>query len=623
MKKILLILLLSSLSLFGGQKVVLQLMWQHQFQFAGYYAAKELGYYEDVGIDLEIKPFGLTTDLATVIEKKEADFTIGRSSLLIKASDGKDIVALGAIFQQSPLILIARGDSGINTIEDLKGKRIMLTNDVKESASVLAMLSSKGLTKEKIQILPHSFNLDDLISAKTDAFIAYASNQPIIMADRGIDYKIFNPKDYGFHFYSDILFTSSAFIKKNPKLTKDFYEATLKGWAYAFSHIVETAELVHSRYNTQNKTLLQLIKEAESLKRLAYDGETPLGYLDKNRLHDIIKIYQVLGLATKNIDLDSFIYEHNHPKKFFFSLEYDELFYIPVIIVLLLIGLASIIIFVSLERQWLHTQNDLNQEIEKQKEKIEKQNKLIIAQSKLAAVGEMLSNIAHQWRQPLNIITLNTVKMETAALLGKTFNDKELLCVTEEINRQAQYLSQTIDDFRSYFNADTQNVAPFNLKETVQKTTDLAKDLFSSHFIEAVITVDDCVIEHNESLFIQALINIYNNAIDAIAQKKPAHRYFFVNLQQHNDQKIVLSFKDSGGGIDKDVIDKIFEPYYSTKHSSKGTGLGLYITYEIITKHLNGTLEVRNANYSYKGQRLKGAEFILTLPPCSCNVAAT
>ncbi|MCF6310732.1 MAG: ABC transporter substrate-binding protein [Sulfurimonas sp.] len=225
MKKLLLLLLLS-LSLFAvqkpAQKVVLQLSWLHQFQFAGYYVAKEFGLYKEAGIDIEINEFNHGVDISSIIEKKEADFTIGRSSLLIDKANGKDVVALGAIFQNSPLMLMTRDDTGMNTVADLKGKKIMLTDDAKGTASIMAMLFANGLSKKDIQVIPHSFNLDDLIDKNTDAMGCYISNEPIQMADKGIGYKIFNPKDYGFHFYSDIVFTSSKFIKNNPKLTKKF-----------------------------------------------------------------------------------------------------------------------------------------------------------------------------------------------------------------------------------------------------------------------------------------------------------------------------------------------------------------------------------------------------------------
>jgi signal transduction histidine kinase len=231
-------------------------------------------------------------------------------------------------------------------------------------------------------------------------------------------------------------------------------------------------------------------------------------------------------------------------------------------------------------------------------------------------VGEMLANIAHQWRQPLNIISLNTAKMETSILFGGEINKDDIRQVSEEINRQSQYLSDTIDDFRNYFNSDTERMAPFNLKDAITKVTELTKDSFNNYFIESVITVYDCAITHNESLFMQALLNIYNNARDAIIQSGTGPRYFFVNLRCNGDNA-VISIKDSGGGIDNEVMPRIFEPYYTTKHLSQGTGLGLYITYEIVTKHLNGTLEVYNRSYQYKGRHLKGAEFIITIPRAS------
>lgn len=612
MKTIFLLLYLS-VSLFAAQKVVLQLNWKNQFQFAGYYVAKELGYYKEAGIDVEIKEFDFNTDISNVIENGKADFAVGRSSLLIDKINGKDVVALGAIYQESPMILLTRDDTGINTIKDLKHKRIMLTKDARETAAIMAMLFSNGLSKEDVLIEPHSFNLDDLINKKTDAMASYISNEPIRMEDKGIGYKIFDPKEYGFHFYSDILFTSSKFIKKNPKLTKDFYDATMKGWQYAFDNISQTAEIINNHYNTQHKTLLQLIKEGEILKHLAFKKDTPLGYLDKKQLNDIVKVYQVLGIATKDIDIDSFIYEYNHPMELAFKLKYKDIWFLVIIFILLLVSLNFILLFVSLRNRWIHTQSHLNQTIERQKEKIDRQHKIIIIQSKIAAIGEMLTNIAHQWRQPLNIISLNTAKIETSLLLGQEMKKEEILQISNDINLQTQYLSHTIDDFRNYFNSNMESFEPFNIQDAIKKVNELTKEVFRNSRIETVVSVDDCVITHNENLLIQSLLNIYNNAKDAIVESEVPYRYFFVDVRC-DAQKIVIVLKDSAGGIDSEIIEKIFEPYFTTKHKSKGTGLGLYITYAIITQHLKGTISAHNVEYKYQGHDLKGAEFYIVIP---------
>ncbi|MDO8453672.1 MAG: ABC transporter substrate-binding protein [Sulfurimonas sp.] len=613
MKKFILILFLSSMSLFATQKIVLQLNWLSQFQFAGYYVAKEMGYYKDVGMDVEIKEFNNQIDLSSVVKKDGADFAVGRSSLLIDKINGKDVVALGAILQEDPLMLLVRDDSNISSLSDLKNKQIMLTDDAKSTASIMAMLSSSGITQKDIEIVPHSFNLDDLIKRKVDAVASYISNEPIVMEDKGIGYKIFHPKDYGFQFYSDILFTSSDFIKKNPKLTRDFYEASIKGWEYAFENISHTAEIIYKRHNTQHKTLIQLIKEGEILKRLAYSKNGTIGNLDIDRLNDIVKVYKVLGLSSKDVNLDTFIYEYNHPKELIFKLSYDRIFHIALLVVIFLIILTFVILFISFRKHWLHTKGDLKKEIANQKKEIEKQNKLILVQSRMAAIGEMLSNIAHQWRQPLNIISLNTVKIETSILLGNKMANEDLLEVTGEINRQSQYLSQTIDDFKNYFNSNVDSLAPFNLEDAIQKLNKLTKDTFNNSHIEIVVRVEDCTLAQNESLFIQALLNIYNNAIQAIIEREATYRYFFVDAKRDANGAI-LTLKDSGGGIDAESMSKIFEPYYTTKHKSKGTGLGMYITYGIITEQFGGAISVNNAEYDYMGHTLKGAEFIITIP---------
>jgi diguanylate cyclase (GGDEF)-like protein/PAS domain S-box-containing protein len=328
--------------------ITLQLSWLNQFQFAGYYIAKEKGFYNKVGINVNIKEFSQNTDIIEELKNKKADFIVGRSSFIIEKANGHDVVALGAIYQESPLILLVKKDSNINTIKDFKNKNIMITSDAKYSASILAMLSANGIGTKDFITQTHSFNINDLIEGKTDAMASYLSNEVVELERRGIEYKIFNPKDYGFHFYNDILFSSSSFINNNQKLTKDFYEASIKGWEYAFDNIAETAELIYSKYNTQNKSFISLLREGEILKKLAYANNESLGYLDEDKLDKIVDVFKLFGLIQKDINLDELIYSENPHKKLklTFSDNEQKLLYISLFFILIIF---SVIIY-SLKR---------------------------------------------------------------------------------------------------------------------------------------------------------------------------------------------------------------------------------------------------------------------------------
>ncbi len=326
MKKVILILISIPILLFANtnKKITLQLNWLNQFQFAGYYIAKEKGFYNEVGIDLDIKEFTSNTNLIEMIKTKKVDFAVGRSSLLIDKINGEDVVALGAIFQESPLVLLVRKDSNINSVKDLKNKNIMITSDASSSASILAMLIANGLRENDFMAQKHSFNVNDLINGTTDAMASYLSNEPILLKDKNIEYKVFDPKDYGFNFYSDILFTSSKFIKDHPKLTKDFYDATIKGWMYAFENIGETAEIIFEKYNTQNKSLIYLVKEGEVLKKLAYVNDEEIGHLDEKKLRSITSVFKLVGLSNSDIDENEFIYDENPHKTMIFEFTHEE-----------------------------------------------------------------------------------------------------------------------------------------------------------------------------------------------------------------------------------------------------------------------------------------------------------
>jgi polar amino acid transport system substrate-binding protein len=294
--------------------VTLQLQWLDQFQFAGYYIAKEKGFYKDVNLDVKILKYQNDLKIIDSIISQEATFATGRTSLLIHKNNGYPVVALAAIFQHSPAALLVT-DKNIKKPIDLKNKRIMISPDAITSASYMSMLFSEGMMEDNFTVQQHSFNLNDLIDGKTDAIASYISNEPYRLERKGIEYKYFHPKDYGFDFYGDILYTSEIELENNPKDVENFTKASLKGWKYAFENIEETAKLIQKKYNSQNKTLDELIYEGKILKELAYSNNKTIGDISKNKFNEIAKVYRLLGLIKKDYKVDDFIYDINSPKK--------------------------------------------------------------------------------------------------------------------------------------------------------------------------------------------------------------------------------------------------------------------------------------------------------------------
>jgi len=308
-----LIILVSNLFSKDLERINLQLDWLNQFQFAGYYIAKEKGFYKEKGLDVKINEFTTETNLVEKVLKNEHTYAVGTSSLIIDKMDNKDIVLLAAIFQNSPLTFISLKKSNINSIFDFKNKKIMITSTTINSASIKSLIKSHNIKYDDITFVPHSFDINDLIKGKVDVITAYLSNEPYILKNKNIEFNLFNPVDYGFDFYSGLLFTSSKEVKNNPKRVKEFYEASIKGWKYAFSNIKESAKIIYEKYNTQNKTLDALIYEAKILKDLAQKNNPAyLGYINPIKINEIKKLYLLLGLTTySKIDFDNFIFDDN------------------------------------------------------------------------------------------------------------------------------------------------------------------------------------------------------------------------------------------------------------------------------------------------------------------------
>ena len=287
-------------------------MWLDQFEFAGFYAAKEKGFYKEFGLDVQIKKYNSTLNMADEVLENRADFGTDSSALIIEKSNGKDIILLGSIFQSSPLVLLSLKNSNFNSLKDLKNKKLMITKDQQKFAPLLSMLTSEGLSLSDLQLLEHSFDVNDLINKNTDLMLAYTTNEPDLLRSKGFESKIFHPKDYGFDFYENIIFTSHEFAIKNPVIVKNFYDATIKGWDYAFNNIEEISKLIFEKYNSQNKSLENIIFEANEMKKLAYDKNGKIGTISEEKINLIINTYKLMGLIKTPINADELIYTKHH-----------------------------------------------------------------------------------------------------------------------------------------------------------------------------------------------------------------------------------------------------------------------------------------------------------------------
>jgi len=295
--------------LYAAQETVrLQLLWKHQFQFAGYYMAIEKGFYSDVGLNTELLELGSDKDPANIVSAGQAEFGVGRSSLVLQRAQGAPVVALLAAYQQSPLMLMTRADSGIQSPSDLVGKRIEITLEAQQGSEIIAMLLKYGVTMEQIVVVPHSFGINKLIRNESDAVAAYISNEPYAMSLQGIEVNEIHPQTHGFPMYSDILFTSEALAQQRPDLVHRFREASVRGWLYAFEHIDETIELILEKYNTQGRSAAALKYEAESLKKLAFDEQGLFGVLRPERFQTMANVYRITGQLAGDVNLAGFIF---------------------------------------------------------------------------------------------------------------------------------------------------------------------------------------------------------------------------------------------------------------------------------------------------------------------------
>lgn len=298
-------LILSSRVYPQATEVTIQLRWYHQFQFAGFYAALERGYYRDEGLHVTIVEGNNTTNPVVDVLTAKADFSIGLSELVMNRINGQPIVLVAAIIQESPLSLAVRGDRGINDLRDLIGKKVMLNT---QDAELMYMFSREKIPLNAFTTVPHSFRFADLLSDSVDAISCYSTNEPFYFHKHNLPYKLFRPVNYGASFYGDCLFTSEDYARKNPETVEKVKKATIRGWEYALTHKEELIEFINSKFPGR-KSVEQLYYEASVITRLIQSGNGTVGEISMERWESIASSFAELGIVPKTYDLTGFVFD--------------------------------------------------------------------------------------------------------------------------------------------------------------------------------------------------------------------------------------------------------------------------------------------------------------------------
>lgn len=240
-------------------------------------------------------------------------------------------------------------------------------------------------------------------------------------------------------------------------------------------------------------------------------------------------------------------------------------------------------------RELAELNKTLHSRVQKEIAKNEEKQQVMFWQSRLASLGEMLANIAHQWRQPLTELNLTLFSVKKAALSG---NEDEVLKLYSESKNIIKNMSNTIDDFTNFFKPDKAKEY-FSVSDSINESLTLLEKIISSEMINVSRDFDDAKVLGISNELTQVIINLIKNAKDAFVQNSILIREINISIEKENEY-VVIKVQDNAGGIKAQEIYKIFEPYYTTKHMSQGTGLGLFMSKMICEQGLNGSINVES-----------------------------
>lgn len=364
-------------------------------------------------------------------------------------------------------------------------------------------------------------------------------------------------------------------------------------------------QLTYSLNSDVSSQLRHLVENNEYIFKIdIVDGENTIASSDTQKVSkSLTKSY---SLKLDNKDVEIIVYQSTNIN----SGAYDYYLSDTMKIALVMIGLIALaVVFYSFivsmyDKQRENDYQELKQQMEKEAKENQRKTNMMYQQSRLAQMGEMISNIAHQWRQPLNSISLVLQDLKLSKALN-SISQEEFNKSSSKIEDSLQYMSHTITDFRNFYKTNKEK-EPFELNDAISQ----ARSIVQSSFDDKSITINQSKFTNTTIIgfrneLTQVLVNILQNSKDALIKNNIEKPYVSISTLE-DDRNIVIELEDNAGGIKKDIIEQIFDPYFTTKHKEQGTGLGLYMSKVIINDSFNGTLEAQNTN--------NGAKFIIRIP---------
>jgi len=558
----------------GLERVNLQLKWHHQFQFAGYYAAQQQGYYRDAGLDVTLIEGEPGTDAVQSVISGTAQYGVGSSYLMVSRQKGMPVVVLGVVYQHSPEILMARARSRVATVQDLVGKRVMLEDKTDE---LTAYLKEEGVAEKSLHLLAHSFNPDDLVQGKVDCISAYSTDEPFFMAQAHQDWIELSPRMGGIDFYGDNLFTSEAELRAHPARARAFLEASMKGWKYAMQHPEEIADLIISRYG-QRRGRAYLLYEAQKMVPLLQAGTVEMGYMYRGRWQHIADTYAGLNLLPKDFSLDGFLYDPAAKTRQ--DNQHLLLALAGLVIIGVVLGGTSLAFF----RLNLRLKKEIATRLAVMEEKARLESQLQQDQ-KMKSLGVLAGGIAHDMNNVLGaILGFAEANLQGQAPGTRIHHGFETIA---KVATRGGELVKGLLSFARQSPAEEREVdVNALLKEGVKI---LSHTTLAKVHLELDLEPDLRSIRCDPNALTNAIMNLCVNAVDAIGGQGR------ISLRTRNAETgaVEIQVRDTGCGMTKDVLERALDPFFTTKPEGSGTGLGLTLVYGVVKAH-RGQMEIQS-----------------------------